>query len=165
MTAGGNQPAPLELRPAALMHRFGARLLDGLIIAVPMWIVGLVLSLVLGTFGSVLWRLLLVAVSLGYFAYFESQYGQTLGKQILDMRVVGPTGASPTFQQSLRRNFFLAVMLLGVLTVFVWPFVDTAISIIEAVVYGWIGWTIHKSPTKQGFHDTFAGDFHVVKYA
>ena len=49
-------------------------------------------------------------ISLGYYAYFESNRGATIGKQLMKLKVVGPDGVSnPTMEQAVRRNIFHGV--------------------------------------------------------
>ncbi len=94
--------------------RLGARVIDGLIVGIPMAVVSTVLALVLGNFlGSVLGAILTAAAAVGYFVFLETTRGQTLGKQILGLRVEGPNGGLPTQQQSLTRNGFYVLSALG----------------------------------------------------
>lgn len=101
-------------RPGELLPRLGARVIDGLIVGIPMAVVSTVLALVLGNFlGSVLGAILTAAAAVGYFVFLETTRGQTLGKQILGLRVEGPNGGRPTQQQSLTRNGFYVLSALG----------------------------------------------------
>ena len=101
-------------RPGDLLPRLGARVIDGLIVGIPLAVVTTVISLVVGTFlGSLLGAILTAAAAVGYFVFLETTRGQTLGKQLLGLRVVGPNGGLPTQQQSLTRNGFYVLCALG----------------------------------------------------
>lgn len=103
---------------ASLLSRFGAAVIDliilGLItavIALPLGLLAAASTLAYGTmpwFVAVLFgpfTLLLILLWLGYFTYFESTTGQTLGKRALDLRVVDlTTGRPPTLGKALLRT-------------------------------------------------------------
>jgi uncharacterized RDD family membrane protein YckC len=96
---------------------------------------------------------------LGYFALMESRTGQTLGKMVLKLRTEGPDGGAPSMEVAVRRNFWVALGILGVIPVIgglIGALAELAIMIVIAV-------TINNSPTRQGWHDTFAGGTRVVK--
>ncbi|RZL72210.1 MAG: RDD family protein [Rhodococcus sp. (in: high G+C Gram-positive bacteria)] len=146
-------------RPGDLLPRLGARVIDGLIVGIPMAVVTAVISLVLGSFlGSVLGAILTAAAAVGYFVFLETTRGQTLGKQILNLRVEGPNGGLPTQQQSLTRNgFYVLSALAG------FPFLGFLFGLLGVVAAVVIGVTINSSPTKQGKHDELAGGTRVVQ--
>ena len=74
------------------------------------------------------------------------------------MQTQGPDGRPPSLEVALKRNAFMAVGVLGIIPVlgFVAPFVSLAAYISIAV-------TINSSPTRQGWHDRFAGGTKVIK--
>src|ERR687889_281273 len=82
---------------AGFWQRFGALILDGLILFVP----SIIITLILGS--GALTQLLETLISLGYFTYFEGgPTGQTLGKRALGIRVYdfrqgGPIGYGRAF--------------------------------------------------------------------
>ena len=146
-------------RPGELLPRLGARVIDGLIVGIPMAVVSTVLALVLGNFlGSVLGAILTAAAAVGYFVFLETTRGQTLGKQLLGLRVEGPNGGLPTQQQSLTRNGFYVLSALGGFPLL--GFLVGLLGVVAAIV---IGVTINGSPTKQGKHDELAGGTRVVQ--
>ena len=115
--AGATPPMPGAPAPAAgigqpgtLLDRFLARLIDGIIVGVVYFVIYIVLLSAMdyflavflsGVVGSLLY--------IGYFAYMESNRGQTLGKQIMKLQTYGPDGASnPTMEQAVRRNIWYA---------------------------------------------------------
>lgn len=64
-------------RPGELLPRLGARVIDGLIVGIPMAVVSTVLALVLGNFlGSVLGAILTAAAAVGYFVFLETTRGR-----------------------------------------------------------------------------------------
>jgi uncharacterized RDD family membrane protein YckC len=99
------------------------------------------------------------ALYLGYFPLMESRNGQTIGKMLLKLQTQGPDGSTPTTEQALKRNFWVALGILGVIPIIggiIGGLAELAIVIVIAV-------TINSSPTRQGWHDNFAGGTQVVK--
>ncbi|MGK2881895.1 MAG: RDD family protein [Mycobacterium sp.] len=147
---GGYGPPGAGGVPGDVGIRFGARVIDGIIISVIASILGFLL---LGNYFMYGGGLLSGVLLFVYFVAMEVTQGWTLGKKILGLSVHGPVGAPrPTLQQSAIRNSF---MLLGVI-----PFVGWILAI---AAYIYIAVTISNSPTKQGKHDELAGGTQVVK--
>ncbi|HEX6198357.1 MAG TPA: RDD family protein [Jiangellaceae bacterium] len=93
------------------------------------------------------------ALYLAYFIVLEMTTGQTLGKKVLKLRVYGPAGGYPTFEQALRRNGW---MILGIV-----PVLGT-LAVLAAGVFILV--TIsNNTATRQGWHDEFAGGTYVVR--
>ncbi len=91
--------------------------------------------------------------------FFENSRGQTLGKQFLKLRVVGPDGANPTYEQSFRRNIFVAANLITWI-----PVLGIVVSLAVLVGVILIAVNISSDPvSRQGWHDRFAGGTRVVK--
>jgi uncharacterized RDD family membrane protein YckC len=163
---------PVAGRPGELMDRFLARLVDGLFLGIAYWILSAVFAslflrglihsagevLLYATFLSIFF----VSVAIGYFAWFESNRGQTLGKQLLKLQVFGPRGGHPTMEQAVRRNIFYAAQLITIIPVVGWivgPLASLALVIMVAV-------TINNDPVRrQGWHDQLAGGTYVLKVA
>jgi uncharacterized RDD family membrane protein YckC len=121
---------------AGFWRRFGAALLDGLILAIP----SIILVLILGrTAGQALQTLL----SLAYFTYFEGgPTGATLGKRALGIRVYdlrqgGPIGYGRGFVRWISRILSTIPIFLG---------------------YFWMIW----DGEKQTWHDKLAGSVVVL---
>lgn len=127
---------------ATLGVRFVARLLDALIIGVP---VAVVLTIA-GLAESYVVNVLLSLGYFGYYVFFESSSGATLGKRIMGMRVVAADGTPPSTEAAAKRNAF---MLLGLL--------PGALGIVSLIVVIIIAVTISTSPHNRGKHDEFAG--------
>ncbi|MEU7906230.1 RDD family protein [Actinoplanes sp. NPDC049118] len=149
-------------QPGSLIDRFVARFIDGIIVGVA----GVILNIVLA-FMSDSWLLTgfisavaTAALYLGYFAYLESSRGQTIGKQVMKLKVFGPGHVSnPTLEQAVRRNIFTAFGIAGV------------VPIIGAVLGGMAGLAavilivvnINSDPQRQHWFDKFAGGTQVLK--
>jgi uncharacterized RDD family membrane protein YckC len=128
--AAGSTGGPSGPR-AGFWRRFGALLIDGLILG----FVAAILELLLKGFGSAL----AVIVYAGYFTYFEGgPSGQTPGKSVLGIRVVGFDTGGPI---GYGRGF---IRLVGRIVSGI--FLDLG--------YFWMLW----DPEKQCWHDKFASD-------
>jgi uncharacterized RDD family membrane protein YckC len=139
------------MRPGGLGERFLARLID-------MFIVGIVVGIIQSAVGYLVGGIIGGILYLGYFAYMESSRGRTLGKQILKLRVLGPTGGNPTMEESLRRNAWLGLYvfsgfwLIGIFT-----------GLLEFIAIIAIAVTIQQDAVaRRGWHDKF-GNTSVVK--
>lgn len=166
--AGGDRAG----RPADLGPRFLARLIDFILIGVvysvlivPVFVgtmfgmgsaggFGMGGSFVAGAVSS----LLGTAVTLAYFALMESNRGQTVGKMLLKLKVVGPGGGNPTMEEALKRNLWLALGLISIIPLIGWLLVGPAQ--LAAVIY--IAITINNTADRKGWHDAFAGGTVVV---
>jgi uncharacterized RDD family membrane protein YckC len=119
---------------AGFWARFGASLIDGLVLGV----VSVILRLILGTG---LGTLITLVISAGYFTYFHGTSGQTPGDAALSLRVVDagddPIGYARAFGRWVVSYISAVVILLGFL---------------------WMIW----DPEKQTWHDKAVGSF-VVK--
>ncbi len=121
-TAGG---IPASVAPyafpypvASLVSRFGATVIDFLVlivlaavVAIPLGIFTAATALAWGGTGpwvQLLWgpfTLVMFLVWFLYFTYFESTTGQTLGKRLLGLRVIYvPSGRPPDFAHATVRN-------------------------------------------------------------
>jgi len=160
-------------RPGELLDRFLARLIDGILLAVVNGIIvtGLVVGAVMGDSGGIYMSdssyaaaavssILTAAIYLAYFGFLDSTRGQTVGKMVMKLRVLGPHGGNPTLEESLRRNCWLAFGVLGVVPV-VGGLVG-ALATLAAVIMIAIG--INSDTVgRQAWHDRFAGGTQVVK--
>ncbi|MFX0578685.1 RDD family protein [Nocardia nepalensis] len=102
-------------------------------------------------------RLIVAALILLYFAGFQAWVGWTPGMRLLGMRVRGPGDANkPSFAAALIRNCYL-LLFLATPDTDLYALIDFALLIA-------IGYTIAKSPARQGIHDQLAGGTRVVAY-
>jgi uncharacterized RDD family membrane protein YckC len=101
-------------------------------------------------------------IIIGYFVLLESRRGQTVGKQVMKLRVTGPGGGNPTAAESFRRNIWLAAFLLEFLPV-IGGFAYWVVSL-TAVVLIAVGIN-NDRVNRQAWHDRFAGGTQVWKIA
>ncbi|MCU7729330.1 RDD family protein [Actinoplanes sp. KI2] len=149
-------------QPGNLADRFVARLIDGLLVGV----VGVVLSIMIG-YISPSWiitgfitSVLLAVLYLGYFAYFESSRGQTIGKQLMKLRVFGPDRVSnPTLEQAIRRNIYMGFRIAGIIPI-LGGFLSGVAGLAAAIL---IAVNINNDPQRQHWFDKFAGGTQVIK--
>ncbi|MCU1484306.1 MAG: hypothetical protein JWN67_1052 [Actinomycetia bacterium] len=135
-------PPPEYLEPT-FGQRFLARLLDGLVLLLPL----VVLSLTLGRAGFLLWLLLTAA----YEITLVARDGQTVGKRALGIRVVSAeTGAVPTVGQAVRRWLVLG----GVDRLLSFLLLPRLVSVAWDIV---ILVLVLRPPLHRGPHDLFAG--------
>jgi uncharacterized RDD family membrane protein YckC len=118
-------------RPGELLDRFLARLIDHVLLGIVTAIIVsvLVVGLILGTSGNgfmgygdslaanLVGAVLSTAVVLGYFVFMETQQGKTLGKMVMKLRVEGAAGGKPTLEESVKRNIWLALPLVGIIPI------------------------------------------------
>ena len=99
---------------------------------------------------------------LGYFAFLESNRGQTVGKMVMKLRTFGPDGASnPTMNEAVKRNVYSALGILSIIPIIGWFFLGWAAPL-AAMVY--IAITLNSDvPNHQGWHDKFAGGTRVMQ--
>ncbi len=155
-------PASGVGQPGNLADRFVARLIDSVIVGV----VGVVLNVVLA-FISNSWfltgfisALVTAALYLGYFGYFESTRGQTIGKQVMKLKVFGPDRVSnPTLEQAIRRNIYMGFGVARVIPIL--GSVLSGLAGIAAVIV--IVVNINNDPQRQHWFDKFAGGTQVIK--
>lgn len=143
-----------------------ARLIDHLLLAVVNGIIaGVLVAGILGldaaTFGGLggasyaavaVSSILSVAIALGYFGYMDSTQGRTLGKMVMKLRVVGASGDKPTFEESVKRNVWIALGLGGLI-----PFLNILTSLAQLVVVILIAVQINSDSEKKPWTDKYAG--------
>ncbi len=164
----GYGPPPVSgTRPGELLDRFLARLIDGVIVGVAYGILGLALISGLLLNGSGGWfvarlvtSVVLVGLQLGYFVYLETSRGQTIGKMLLKLRVVGPDGGLPTLEQSLRRNIWMAAGL-AVVVPLIGGLVSSGVQLVAVIMIA-VGIN-NDTVNRQAWHDHFAGGTRVIK--
>lgn len=136
--------------PGGLGIRFGARLIDGLLVGI---VSGLLAAIFRSSDSIMVTGLFTGLLMFIYFVAMEVTQGRTVGKMLLGLHVRGPAGApKPDFKQSAIRNAFTLLPIV--------PFVGGLLGVIAIIV---IAVTISNSPTKQGKHDEMAGGTQVIK--
>lgn len=147
--------------PGSLLDRFLARFIDGIIVGIVSVIINVVLGVVSDSWivTNAISAVVTAVLYVGYFAYFESSRGQTIGKQIMKLKVEGPAGGNPTMEQAVRRNIWLGFGIAGVV-----PIVGAllgALAELAAVIMIAVG--INSDPQRQHWFDKFAGGTRVTK--
>jgi uncharacterized RDD family membrane protein YckC len=143
-------------RPAGLGRRLTARLLDAVVVFLP---VSLLLALAglppptFGLGGLEAWTHSAVTALLwtGYYIYFEAHGGGTLGKRLMHLRVRLADGRDPHFSATATRNLWL---LFGLI-----PWVGGLLQLAAIVL---IAVTIATEERHRGRHDHLAGTVVVV---
>ncbi|MFC4373763.1 RDD family protein [Nocardia halotolerans] len=140
------------IAPAGLGRRAVARFIDWIIAGA----IGLVVFWLLERVTDLpSWIAILPGAGFGflYFVAFEVLTGSTPGKKLLGLHVNGTDGTDkPDLLASAKRN---AYMLLNLI-----PWVGGVLWFVAAIG---IAFTVSSSPSKQGWHDKFAGGTQVVK--
>ena len=150
---GGYPPPPVPQgsgTPGELLPRFGARVIDGILVGVISYLLIFIVGLQSNIMVTGLFSGLLMFI---YFVALEVSQGASLGKKILGLSVRGAGGApKPDLRQSAIRNSFTLLSII--------PFIGGLLALIAYIV---IAVTINSSPTKQGKHDELAGGTQVIK--
>lgn len=152
--------------PADVATRFVARLIDHILLGIVIF--ALVVPFVIGAMfadlggfggmfsgfgaGSFVSGIISAVLTIGYFAFMESNQGQTVGKMVMGLRAEGPNGGNPTMEQAIKRNAWYALAIVPVLG---------GLAQLGVAIY--IAVTISNSATNTGWHDEFAGGTSVVR--
>lgn len=103
-----DRPEPeLGTQDETLRKRVLAVIIDAVLIAVITFAITSALGDVTNVFGSVIGGVGLL--SFAYFIYFEAVYGQTLGKNVMDIVVVKADGGDCDWRASIIRNVFRVI--------------------------------------------------------
>lgn len=155
-------PVSTAGQPGDLGTRFLARIIDAVLVGVVSGVVFGILGVAAWGIGgrsgsyfySVLSTIASTALALGYFVFMESSRGQTVGKMLLKLRVQSPEGRNPTVEQSLRRNSWMAISLIGIVPIL--GGLVAGLASLAAVIY--IAVTINADAVaRRGWHDQFGG--------
>jgi uncharacterized RDD family membrane protein YckC len=147
--AASSDPDGARRRAGALLPRLGARLID----EIPFWLIYTILGFVFDL--GYAFAVVGVVVLYAYFVLLDSYVGTTVGKRLLGLRVIGPSGERLSIKQAaIREAFILVSASVGAL-----PFVGQWLA---SLVWVALAWTISNSLTKQGRHDQMAGGTQVV---
>jgi uncharacterized RDD family membrane protein YckC len=115
--------------------RLGARILDALIVGIPLGIIGAILG------SPAWWSVVEILVSWTYVSYLNGTQQQTIGKKVLGIKVVDATTGGPIgIGRALLRDVVLFVTGLLCLVGYFSPFFDG-------------------TKRYQGWHDKAASDF------
>ena len=163
--------APGGTRPGELLDRFLARFIDGIIVGVVYVIVAIVL--IFGDHGVTA----AVRPSRSFAASSRPscsdraparllrvhgvRRGQTVGKMVMKLRVVGPGGGNPTFEESIRRNIWIGLPGWHRIVPIIGGLIG-AVAQLVAVIMIAVGIN-NDTVNRQAWHDHFAGETRVLK--
>jgi uncharacterized RDD family membrane protein YckC len=166
--APGQPAASTAGQPGDLGTRILAKVIDSIIVGIvvgPIWAavsIGFAVAGLPGFFSRLVTYALATALYIGYFAFMESNKGQTVGKMLMKLEVRGPNGGKPTMEEAVKRNAYFGTLLIGII-----PFVGWflyPLAYLGAVIYVIV--TVNNNEqTRQGWHDDFAGGTWVLKTA
>ncbi len=152
---------------ADIVPRFVAKIIDGVVLFIIVTIVNMIIRPMLpgprGFFtpgisltglgiAAVILSIVSAVIYIGYLSFLESSRGQTIGKMVMKLRVLGPDGGNPSMEAALRRN---AWVLLSIIPWFG--------GLLQLALAAYIGYTIYDNADNIGWHDTFAGGTRVIK--
>ena len=135
---------------AGLGSRFGARLIDGLIVGVGVAILVFVLPGIEPR--DPLGNALSSVVYLTYFVCLEGTTGVTPGKRLLNLRVV-PEAGTLSFERAFRRNWWGGLGILGAVPLAILGVLALLASLVAVIS---IAITIARDDRDQGWHDDLA---------
>jgi uncharacterized RDD family membrane protein YckC len=113
--------------------------------------------------GGIIFALVGLAISAGYFIYTWTSMRATIGMRILGMQIGNAgDGKTLTTDQAVRRWLALGAPFSIVQAFNPFPLLGILIGLAAFVWFLYLLYTTYSSPTKQGFHDVFANTM-VVK--
>lgn len=152
--------------PADVATRFVARLIDHVLLGIVLFII--IVPFVIGAMftnvggfggmfggfgtGSLISSIVTAVITIGYFAFMESNQGQTVGKMVMGLKTEGPSGGNPTMEEAIKRNGWYALAIV--------PWIGGLAQLAVAI---YIAVTISGSTSNTGWHDDFAGGTRVVR--
>lgn len=189
LTSTAPTPGPAGLFYADVPNRIGALIIDYIILFVVGIIGSIILYAILGNptkvvtvadpnaflgirvdtetnyLSALVFAAFNIVISAGYFIYTWTAMRGTVGMKVLGMQVGNQTdGATITMDQAIRRWLALGGIFSLVQALNTLPLLGLLIGLLSLVWVIVLLVTTAQSPTKQGFHDKFAGTM-VVKAA
>jgi uncharacterized RDD family membrane protein YckC len=148
---GAPPPTPPGGGYGGLGKRFGARLIDYLLVGIP---VSIILGVLPGIrLGGLISNAVVAVAVFAYFLFLETSQGATFGKQWLKMAVTDESGSSPiSMDASMRRNWWVLLGVLGGV-----PVLGALSSLASLVIVIIIAVTISSDGRNQGWHDKLGG--------
>lgn len=164
---GGTSPAGVGA-PADLVTRFLAKLIDWVLVGIVLGVIVIPLTIGLAfsgvgfggmpgmggfSIGGIIASVVMYGLALAYFAFLESNRGQTLGKMLLKIEVQDAAGKHPPIEQAFKRNAYMLLPIVPILG---------GLAYLAVVIY--IAVTINNNTeTRRGWHDDFADGTRVIK--
>lgn len=164
---------------ADVPNRIIAYILDAILVGLFTFVVGVILaglgltavtvnpdlSVSVNYAGAFIQGILGLLISAAYFIYTWTRMRATLGMRVLGMQIGNAgDGATMTTNQGIKRYVALSAPAIIAQVFNAIPLIGVVIGLAGLVWYIWLIYTMAQSPTKQGWHDTFANT-QVVKAA
>ena len=126
-------------RKAGFWVRVVAYIIDAIIVGVVMGVISGVLSAAMGADGAAgLVSLISIIISVGYYVYFWTTSGQTVGQKVMSLRVIRTDGSPLTVTNAILRLVGLWISTVALFIGLIWVAFDA---------------------NKQGWHDKIAGTY------
>lgn len=166
----GSTPAP-NLVYADVPNRIIAYILDAILVGIFTFAVGVFLagigltavtvnpdlSVSVNYVGAFVQGILGLLISAAYFIYTWTRMRATLGMRVLGMQIGNAgDGQTITVEQGVRRYVALSAPAILAQVFNAIPLIGLVIALAGLIWYIWLIYTMSQSPTKQGWHDTFA---------
>ena len=156
---------------ADVPNRIIAYIIDIVVLVIIQIVVGIVLAIVgikaldgtgatatTNWFGSIILALVGLAISGAYFIYFWTTRRATVGMRALGLQIgTAPGGATITMDQAVRRWLALGAIFSIASVLNPIPLIGLILGLAAFAWVIFLLYTTWKSPTKQGWHDVFAG--------
>jgi len=112
----------MNQRYAGFWIRFVAVLIDGILIGLINWVIGLLLQNTLGDAAANIALVISIGLSIGYYVVYQEKQGQTIGKKAMKIKVVTYDGKTPTMftfflREIIGKMISAVILLLGYLMV------------------------------------------------
>lgn len=145
-----------SVKRATIGSRIVSHLVDGIIVAIPLWLLTYVVVSVLDIRVSGLREVLFGLAGAAYEIGFVARSGQTPGRYLLDIRIARLDSAPPGLRTSVIRYLAAPGVPLS-LALAAAPLDETARAVVGVVIgTAWV-WTILRDPQRRGWHDKAAG--------
>lgn len=106
----------MNQRYAGFWIRFVAALIDGILLAIVNYIIGLLFGLMPDKSAANIASIFEWIISIGYYVVYQEKYGQTIGKKAMKIKVITYDGKTPTmftfFLREVIGKFISAIILL-----------------------------------------------------
>lgn len=106
----------MNQRYAGFWIRFVAALIDGILLAIVNYLIGLLFGVIFGKNAANITSLFAWVINIGYYVVYQQKYGQTIGKKAMNIKVVTYDGQTPAmftfFLREIIGKFISAIILL-----------------------------------------------------
>jgi uncharacterized RDD family membrane protein YckC len=173
ITARGTMAGPAGLALADIPDRLIAFVIDAIILGIVGFIVSTITTSVLGDnylgilglqsfrtpslISTIVAVAIMAAVSAGYFVYMWTRMGgSTVGMRLMKVRVADATSGGPVSQSQAINRWLTIGLPLALYQFYGWSLIGWLIALVAFGFLVYLLVTTAQSPTRQGFHDTYA---------